>query len=122
MKNKLINFLIATALSLLFSINAYAQYDKPPEVLAKISSEKVVKELKLNSEQSKKAYEITLKYVKLNLALKESDYGKLKKYQKFKTNSKNRAKEMEKILNEDQFKKYEKMMAEEDKKVIKDHE
>lgn len=62
--------------------------------------------LDLSEAQKPKFEEITRKYGKQMMSLKESNKGRLAKYKEFKTIRKNKDAEMKAILSEEQFEAY----------------
>lgn len=90
----------------------YAQYEEfrnsTPEEKGKVLTEWMHDELKLDSSVVKSAYEINLKYAKLNQVVMSSDKGKLKKLKEMKANSESKDKELKKIFTKEQYDKYQK--------------
>ncbi|MEM8847606.1 MAG: hypothetical protein AAGD17_10940 [Bacteroidota bacterium] len=62
--------------------------------------------LDLSEAQKPKFEEITLKYGKQMMELKESGKGRLAKYKEFKSIRKNRNEEMELVLSDEQYEAY----------------
>jgi len=62
--------------------------------------------LNLSQEQQPKFEEITVKYGKQMMELKESNKGRLSKYKEFKSIRKNKNEEMEALLSEEQYGTY----------------
>ncbi len=65
--------------------------------------EDYIEKLDLSEEQQPKFEEITKRYGKQLMVLKESSKGRLSKYKEFKSINKNRNKEMEALLSEEQY-------------------
>lgn len=73
--------------------------------------------LDLSEEQKPKFEEITKRYGKQMLGLKESDKGRLAKYNEFKSIRKNKNKEMKLLLSKEQYQIYEEVQDEMQRKV-----
>jgi len=65
--------------------------------------EDYIEKLDLSEEQRPKFEEITKRYGKQLMVLKESSKGRLSKYKEFKSINKDRNKEMEALLSEEQY-------------------
>lgn len=77
-----------------------------PETRAHIETQYMKKELALDSLTAASVQEINLKYAKANQELMTSDKKNTEKVKEIKKNSKEKDREMEKILTPDQYKKY----------------
>ncbi|MEL6917132.1 MAG: hypothetical protein AAFO99_05305 [Bacteroidota bacterium] len=73
--------------------------------------------LDLSEEQKPKFEEITKRYGKQMLGLKESDKGRLAKYNEFKSIRKNKNKEMKLLLSKEQYQIYEEVQDEMQRKM-----
>lgn len=85
---------------------------KAPEERAKKMTDKMKTELSLTDEQYTKVQEVNVKYATKNESILNSSKGKFEKYRAIKSSQGEKKKELKKILDKEQFKKYEDMLEE----------
>lgn len=77
-----------------------------PEVVARIETDFMKKQLKLDSSTESVVHEINLKYEKENYRIMNSDISKVDKLKEIKQNSDAKDEEMKRVLSKDQYEKY----------------
>lgn len=92
--------------------NAQSADVKTPEDRAKKMTDRMKTGLSLTDEQYPKIQEVNLKYAKKNESILNSSKGKFEKYRAIKSSQGEKKKELKKILDKEQFKKYEDMLEE----------
>ncbi|WP_042721761.1 hypothetical protein [Flavobacterium sp. B17] len=80
--------------------------DSTPEQRAKMQTEWMKTKLALNSTQIQQVYDLNLEYARKNDPILQSNDGKLAKFKKLKALQKEKSSVLSKILNEEQYKKY----------------
>ncbi|MCI1647260.1 MAG: DUF4890 domain-containing protein [Bacteroides sp.] len=101
--------------SMVFATQSFAQGRggmRTPEERAKMLTEKIKEALSLNETQEKTVYDINLKYAKQNQEVMTSDGDRAEKMEKMRSLQDAKNGELKKVLTEDQYKKYEKMLEE----------
>lgn len=103
---KRIKHILGLMLIILVGTTALAQEKKMTEeqkAQMEAQLEDYIEKLDLSEEQRPKFEEITKRYGKQLMVLKESSKGRLSKYKEFKSINKDRNKEMEALLSEEQY-------------------
>ncbi len=124
MKTKVFIVAAIFCTTLFSTIALLAQKQKTIEELAKSSIEQLDSKIDLSDDQEKKAYEITLKYMKKTQILKNSSASRTDKYKAYKIDNEAKKSEMNKILSSEQFKEWEKIdkeLKDEMKKAAKNN-
>ncbi|WP_449388259.1 hypothetical protein [Chryseobacterium lineare] len=80
--------------------------DSTPEQRAKMQTEWMKTKLALNSTQIQQVYDLNLEYARKNDPILQSNDGKLAKFKKLKALQKEKSSVLSKVLNEEQYKKY----------------
>lgn len=80
--------------------------DSTPEQRAKMQTEWMKTKLALNSTQIQQVYDLNLEYARKNDPILQSNEGKLAKFKKLKALQKEKSSVLSKILNEEQYKRY----------------
>lgn len=80
--------------------------DSTPEQRAKMQTEWMKTKLALNSTQIKQVYDLNLEYARKNDPVLKSNDSKLAKFKKLKALQKEKSSFLSKVLNEEQYKKY----------------
>lgn len=80
--------------------------DSTPEQRAKMQTEWMKTKLALNSTQTQQVYDLNLEYARKNDPILQSNDGKLAKFKKLKALQKEKSSVLSKVLNEEQYKKY----------------
>ncbi len=80
--------------------------DSTPEQRAKMQTEWMKTKLELNSSQAAQAYNLNLLYAQKNESVLKSSEGKLAKFKKLRPIQKEKDLALSKILNPDQYRKY----------------
>ncbi|MEY4604291.1 MAG: hypothetical protein RIT43_1583 [Bacteroidota bacterium] len=109
MRTRTIFFLTALLLS---CVNVALSQDKTPEERAKILTEKMTKSLLLSTEQQEKVLSLNTGVAQKNEAIRKNvNMNEEQKKEAIKGNLEGRKSGLQLILNEEQFKKYERMEA-----------
>lgn len=102
--------LIVTAVTCMAFTSVTAQSkslkDSTPEQRAKMQTEWMKTKLALNSTQIQQVYDLNLEYARKNDPILQSNDGKLAKFKKLKALQKEKSSVLSKVLNEEQYKKY----------------
>jgi hypothetical protein len=102
--------LIVTAITCMTFTSVTAQSkslkDSTPEQRAKMQTEWMKTKLALNSTQIQQVYDLNLEYARKNDPILQSNDGKLAKFKKLKALQKEKSSVLSKVLNEEQYKKY----------------
>lgn len=128
---KTIKQILSVGFILILHLGVYAQYVvdtntvetqlkkvvEPKQEQIKLYLSDYFEKLDLTDQQKISFIEITKKYGSQLKDLKDSDASGLSKYKTYKKIKKNRASEMKSILNESQFKIYEQVQKEVEKKI-----
>lgn len=113
---KELKYLPILLLTLIFGfsiLSAQPQHGFPSaEERATRTTEKLKSELNLSEKQIKQVSEVVLKYAKKGEELRDKAADRSEMMQNMKKLTSEQDKELKKILNKDQFKKYEKIMEE----------
>ncbi|WP_346984375.1 hypothetical protein [Chryseobacterium sp. POE27] len=80
--------------------------DSTPEQRAKMQTEWMKTKLALNSTQIQQVYDLNLEYARKNDPILQGNDGKLAKFKKLKALQKEKSSVLSKVLNEEQYKKY----------------
>lgn len=103
--------LIVTAVTCMAFTSVTAQSkslkDSTPEQRAKMQTEWMKTKLALHSTQIQQVYDLNLEYARKNDPILLSNDGKLAKFKKLKALQKEKSSVLSKVLNEEQYKKYE---------------
>jgi DNA-binding helix-hairpin-helix protein with protein kinase domain len=92
------------ALFLFVSASVFAQ--STPDEKAKALTDRQKTQLTLTDDQYKQVYDINLDFINKLGAVKEDGGGKMAKFKKLKELDKNRDASLQKVLTEEQFKKF----------------
>ena len=106
---KTIKHILVLMVIILIGTKAFAQEKEMTEeqkAQMEAQLEVYVEKLNLSEGQQPKFEEITKRYGKQLMVLKESSKGRLSKYKEFKSISKNRNQEMQALLSEEQYATY----------------
>lgn len=80
-----------------------------PEQRAKMQTEWMKTKLALNSTQIQQVYDLNLEYARKNDPILQSNEGKLAKFKKLKALQKEKSSVLSKVLNDEQYKKYQEL-------------
>jgi periplasmic protein CpxP/Spy len=100
--------LLGCLLSIGQTLNAQ-EAQKTSEDQAKNLTEKMKEKLSLDDQQYSKGYDINLKYIKKGEELKNSSASRRSKLKTFKSNQDAKDKEVKGVLNDEQYKEYQKL-------------
>lgn len=104
---------LVTALVLMvFTVSAQNKktiQDSTPEQRAKIQTEWMKTNLALNAAQTEQVYNLNLQYAQKNAPILQSKDGKLSKYKKLKALQQEKSAALTKILDAEQYKKYQEL-------------
>lgn len=119
MRNTIKHILVSMVVAFI-SITAVAQereLNKEQKAQLETQLEVYFQKLDLSEKQKPKFEEITKKYGKQMMALKESDKGRLSKYKEYKSIMNNKNREMKALLSDKQYIIFEKTQEEMQKKM-----